>query len=529
MPKRVVVLSGHIGAGKSALATGLRDRFGFVTVKTHELIRTFRTDVPLERKPLQEAGASLDNETNGRWVADALERRLGKEAFDCDVVVDAVRIKGQIDFLRTAYGRKVVHVHLTAPPQELTRRYQSRAGAIAEAASYEETQADPTERDVEDLAQVADVLIDTSLNTPSDVVVRVAARLGVLGRSDRLVDVIVGGQYGSEGKGHIVSYLAPEYDVLVRVGGPNAGHTVFAGEGRHVFKHIPSGASRAPEAKLVIGPGAVLWVPELLDEVRTFEISVDRLAIDPQAMIIEQGDRDGEVKLRKRIASTAQGVGRALSRKIMRDPKTPVRLARDEKSLRPYLRPTAEVLEDAYARGLRIMLEGTQGTDLSVHHGIYPYVTSRDTTAAGCMAEAGIPPTRVRRVVMICRTYPIRVGGPSGPMEREIDWSEISLRSGIAEDELREHEHTTRTKTLRRVGEFEWFRIRRAALLNGPTDIALTFADYLTAKNKDARRFDQLNPTTVRFIEELEQVIQAPVSLISVRFDWRSIIDRRRW
>jgi adenylosuccinate synthase len=96
-------------------------------------------------------------------------------------------------------------------------------------------------------------------------------------------------------------------------------------------------------------------------------------------------------------------------------------LAGDSRELAQYLRATAEVLDDAHARGDRIMLEGTQGTALSLHHGRYPHVTSRDTTASGCLAEAGINPRRVRRVVVVCRTYPIRVGGPSGPMGQEIN------------------------------------------------------------------------------------------------------------
>jgi adenylosuccinate synthase len=527
----VVVLSGHIGAGKSELAKGLQDRYGFVLAKTRELIQNLKPEVPADRKPLQAAGAALDAETNGAWVASALERRLATERQDCDIVIDAVRIKQQIDALRNAYGPKVIHVHLTAPMEELKRRYEAREASIAEFTSYAESQADPTEGAIESLASVADVLIDTSRNTRSDVLARVAGRLRLHGSGfEPLVDVIVGGQYGSEGKGHIASYLAPEYDVLVRVGGPNAGHTVFAGATSQVFKHIPSGATRAPEALLVLGPGAILWWPELQEEISSFGIDLHRLAIDPQAMLIEQIDRDREVDLRAKIASTAQGVGQALARKSLRSVADPVvRLARDEPSLRPYLRPTAEVLEDSYARGHRVMLEGTQGTDLSIHHGVYPYVTSRDTTAAGCMAEAGIPPARVRRVVMVCRTYPIRVGGRSGPMDQEIDWAEVSQRSGIPVEELTAHEHTTRTKTLRRVSEFSWSRIRRAAVLNGPTDIALTFADYFTIQNRDARRFDQLDSVTVRFVEELEGVTQAPVSLIAVRFHWRSIIDRRRW
>jgi adenylosuccinate synthase len=205
-----------------------------------------------------------------------------------------------------------------------------------------------------------------------------------------------------------------------------------------------------------------------------------------------------------------------------------VRLARDVPELFPYIRPTLEILERAYASGQRIMLEGTQGSGLSLHHGPYPSVTSRDTNVAGCLAEAGIAPARVRKVVLVVRTYPIRVGGISGPMTTELSWEEIERRSGLTG--LAEKEHTSKTNKLRRVGEPEWDLLRRAALLNAPTDIALTFADYLDAKNAEAWRFEQLSDETIRFIDEAERVTGARVSLISTGFmPHRGIIDRRQW
>ena len=181
-----------------------------------------------------------------------------------------------------------------------------------------------------------------------------------------------------------------------------------------------------------------------------------------------------------------------------------------------------------------MLIEGTQGAGLSLFHGSYPHVTSRDTSVAGCLSEAGIPPSRVRRVVMVCRTHPIRVqsprGGTSGPMgEHEIDWGVIAERSRIPLEALKKSELTSTTHRQRRVSEFNWDLLRRAAALNGPTDIALTFVDYLNPTNADARRFDRLDPKTINFIEEVQRVAAAPVSLISTRFGFRSIIDRRAW
>ena len=111
------------------------------------------------------------------------------------------------------------------------------------------------------------------------------------------------------------------------------------------------------------------------------------------------------------------------------------------------------------------------------------------------------------------------------------EWSDIADRSAVPLEELQSTEKTSTTKKNRRVGEFDWNLLRISASLNGPTDVALTFADYLSIKNRDARRFEQLQPDTLRFIEEVERVASAPVSLIATRFHSpaRSIIDRRWW
>jgi len=487
--------------------------------------------VPLERASLQEAGDSLDRETGGAWLSKAIEGLLAQEDKNVPIVVDSVRSKEQIDGIRAAYGPIVTHVHLTAPLEELSTRYTNRDSPLGETPSYEVVRKNATEADVESLQKCADVVIDTRRSSREDVFERVASRLRLYGAGTaRLVDVMIGGQFGSEGKGNIAAFLAPEYDVLVRVGGPNAGHTVYEQPEKAVFHHLPSGSNRAIRATLVIGPGAAIWLPELQAEITRHEIEPERLKIDPNAILIEEIDRKREAELRKTIASTAQGVGQAAIRKIARTDADPaVRLASAEPALKPYLLSTCHVLEDAYAAGKKVFLEGTQGTLLSIHHGLYPHVTSRDTTASGTLAEAGIPPTRVRKVVMVCRTYPIRVGGASGPMGTEISWDEVSQRSGLDVSQIKEAELTTTTKTQRRVAEFCWSDIRRAALLNAPTDIALTFTDYLAGSNQDARRFEQLTPETIEYIEELERVTGAPVSLIATRFHYRNIIDSRRW
>ncbi len=343
--------------------------------------------------------------------------------------------------------------------------------------------------------------------------------------------MVVGGQYGSEGKGNIAYHLAPEYDFLMRVGGPNAGHQVIWPDGT-VYTHrlLPSG-TLAGDAHLIIGAGAVIDLDVLLREVADCQVEFDRLTIDPQAMIINAEDREAERRLVKSIGSTGQGGGAATIRRIQRGKN--VRLAKHISALRPFVRPVAEILERAFSEGKSLMLEGTQGSALSLYHGDYPHVTSRDTNASGCLAEAGLPPTLARKVVIVCRTYPIRVMSPrrgsSGHMKQPVNWETIATRSGLDVEAITSVEKGSVSGNLRRVGEFDWALLRRTAFLNGATDIGLTFVDYLSSKNRDAERFEQLQAETIRFVEEVERVAAAPVTLISTRFDSRSIIDRRKW
>jgi adenylosuccinate synthase len=544
MSFQIVLLSGSVASGKTTLWQLLIKTFPaehIHVLKTKELIRDLASkklgrDLPSERRALQDFGDQLDKNTNGNWVRDALvsmvNTHVGIESSPI-FIVDAVRIERQIKAIREAYGFSVNHIHLKAPENELAARYKSRSSDMQELKSFKDVIKNPTEAAVNELEKSADVVVDTHACTPDDVLVKTATHLGLFSREyARLVDVIVGGQYGSEGKGHIASYLSREYSVLVRVGGPNAGHKVVLESGAYIHHQLPSGTLRNSAAKLIIAPGAVVNPESLLREIGECKVDHERLSIDPQTMIITDRDCKSETGLQQRISSTGQGVGVATARRIL-DRGKRVRLAKDIRELKPFVRDTWELLERAYNTGGRVLVEGTQGTGLSLFHGFYPYVTSRDTTVSGCLAEAGISPTRVRKAIMVCRTYPIRVqnppGGSSGPLRQELDWQEIARRAHVALREIKTNERTSTTNRERRVGAFDWVLLRKNSALNGPTDIAITFTDYLTPLNTNARRYEQLSTETIRFIEEVERVGAAPVSLISTRFDFRSIIDRRTW
>lgn len=530
-----------MSSGKTTLAQRLVERYGGRRFSTRQLIvERYGSERARERGRLQALGDELDAATSGNWVADAIAPEVAGLPADALVIVDSVRILEQLEALRRAFGRQIVHVHLTVEDETaLEERYTARRSRndMIELPSYAEVSANPTEGAVERLADDADVVIDTLRSDAEDVEVRVAAHLGLRARdTGRLVDVLVGGQYGSEGKGNVAFHLASEYDVLVRTGGPNAGHRVYTSTGeKYTHRLLPSG-TMAGEAHLVIGSGAVIDVRLLLREIADCDVEVSRLTIDRRAMVISPDDKTYEQReLVGAIGSTGQGGGAAVARRILERGKRngTVALAGDVPELAPYVGDAAEVLEAAYARGQKVLLEGTQGTSLSLFHGHYPHVTSRDTTVPGCLAESGISPTRVRKVVMVCRTYPIRVehppNGDSGPLKREISWQEIARRSGLKAEELMAAERGSVSGKLRRVGEFDWSQLRRNAHLNGPTDIALTFADYIHKDNQAARRLDQLTDETVRFVAEIERVAGVPVSLISTRFHTRSVIDRRNW
>lgn len=552
--RQVVLISGHICTGKSELALRLDREFGYHVVSTSSVLKNVakQRDLQVDRLALQALGDDLDGDTNHRWLLDEVIEQASRLAFDRPIVVDNVRTWHQLQHFRTHYDFRVVHAHLWAPKSILEQRFRQKNAERPDEADQTYTDADliKNENDIEAFKRDADVRINTARTDSADTLVRVAARLGLYSGSDvRCVDVVVGGMYGSEGKGHIAAYLANEYDVLVRVGGPNAGHTVSSSSGVYTYHQLPSGA-RDAKAKLLLGPGMTIYVPALLTEIADCGVTPERLYIDPQAMIIEDEDFSREQELKKNIASTGRGSGAAAARRILLRKPGAIRLARDVPELKPYVGDTAPYrgsivthLERAYRDGQSILLEGTQGSGLSIFHGQYPYVTSRDTNVAGCLAEAGISPSRVRRILMVVRPTPIRVGNPdggaetSGLLKHEVTFSEVALHAGLEPDEITKLEITSTTKRPRRVGWFEWDQFRNACVLNAPTDIVLTFADYLNAANRDARRFEQLHIDTIKFIEELEQVSQAPVSLINTRFprdegqkiDLRSVIDRRTW
>lgn len=331
------------------------------------------------------------------------------------------------------------------------------------------------------------------------------------------VTIIIGGQFGSEAKGKVISFLADEFDIAVRTGSPNAGHTVFDGDKIYRLQQIPS-TFLNKKCILCIGAGALIDPNVLKKEV--FETGVkSRLFIDSQAGIIENKHIVSESEIVEKIGSTGKGCGSALIDRIWRKD---FKLAKD--ILKDFnISNVSEIINNGINDGKTILVEGTQGFGLSLYHGFYPFVTSRDTNASNFLAEAGISPLTVKDIILVIRTYPIRVAGNSGPLSNEITWKELSVRIGKDVEE-----RTTVTNRVRRVGEFDIDIVKKAILINRPTQIALQFLNYLYPEDENKKTWESLSINAKEYIKNLEDELGVPITLIGTGQINSAMIDRRK-
>jgi adenylosuccinate synthase len=341
--------------------------------------------------------------------------------------------------------------------------------------------------------------------------------------------VIVGAQWGDEGKGKIVDLLAEHCDLVCRYnGGPNAGHTIVADGETYKVRHIPSGILRGKDS--VIGAGCVVDPAVLvgeLDELAARGIAIDRLHLSTNAHVIMPWhvaiDGASERRLGKlAIGTTKRGIGPTYADKASRlgiriqdlfDPKIfrqKLEVALAEKNvwlervygsepleleelaaryeelaqrLRPYITDTSLLVDRALKDGKSVLLEGAHATLLDLDHGTYPFVTSSTTIAGGAAQGIGIGPTRIDEVIGVAKAYVTRVG--EGPFPTEID--------GPDQQRLQElgGEVGTVTGRTRRCGWLDLVGLRFAVRVNGLTSLALTKIDVLSA-------FEEL-PVCVRY------------------------------
>jgi len=292
------------------------------------------------------------------------------------------------------------------------------------------------------------------------------------------LSIVVGGQYGSEGKGKVAHIWAERTHAraVVRVGGPNSGHTVYDPSGRKfIFQHLPT-AAILRDTLCVIGAGSYIDVDQLFREIDAIDLSSKRLLIDPNAVVIGSTDRDTEASagLREAVGSTLTGTGAAVMSRVRRN--SDQMLAKHHARLASCIVDTKETIRKMLDAGDRVLIEGTQGYGLSVLHSPhYPFATSRDTTAAGMLSEVGMSPLDVDDVVLVVRAFPIRVPGNSGPLDSETTWRDVEAQSNSSD---RLQELTSVTKGVRRVAKFSPEIVRAALTANRPSTVVLNHADY---------------------------------------------------
>lgn len=328
--------------------------------------------------------------------------------------------------------------------------------------------------------------------------------------------VIVGGFFGDEGKGKIVSYLAMKDNpaVAVRGGvGPNAGHTIEYNGKTYKVRMLPSAFLNA-DTRLLIGPGVVVSQEVLLKEVSDFGVE-DRTYVDFQCGMIDESHRaaDSKGRLKESIGSTGTGTGPANADRAMRT----LKLAKDVDSLALYLEDVPNAVNFALDNGEKVMVEGTQGTFLSLWHGTYPYVTSKDVTASAICADVGLGPTKVDDVVVVFKSYVTRVG--EGPLKNELNAETTSAKGW--------KEVGTVTGRTRRAAEFDFDLAKRAIMLNGATQIAVTKLDVVYPECAHMQSFSDLSSPAKYFIKNIEDILKVPVTLIGTGPDVNDTIDRR--
>jgi len=329
--------------------------------------------------------------------------------------------------------------------------------------------------------------------------------------------ILVGAQWGDEGKGKIIDFLTEEADIVVRSqGGNNAGHTIILGDRKYVLHLIPSGILR-PGKICVIGNGVVVDPAALVGEIQglrnqgvavknNFLLSDSAHLVMPYHRAIDELRE--QAKGRKKIGTTKRGIGPAYGDKMARvglrvgdllhperlqtklklrlkeinpllqalggTPCSASRLLRETLAaaevLRPFITNTALWLHGARRKGKKLLFEGAQGTFLDIDHGTYPFVTSSNTTAGGACTGSGVPPHHMNRVIGVLKAYTTRVGEGAMPTE-SAELSRAFHSKG--------REFGATTGRARRCGWLDLVTLRLSALLNGFDDLAITNLDGL--------------------------------------------------
>jgi len=337
--------------------------------------------------------------------------------------------------------------------------------------------------------------------------------------------IVLGGAFGSEAKGAYIAWMADPNNPnnlqrttgrshlsVVRTGGPQAGHCVIYKEKVYAMRQVPCGWVN-PDAMLYMGPGSLIDVEVMLQEIKMVEEATGqslkyRLMIDRHATIVEEKHREAEHDLVKGIGSTGEGVGAAQADKVMRRAK----VAKDVEELKQYIGDVgAELREQVRGGRTTVLIESTQGWGLSLNGSFYPTCTSRDINPGQVLSDSGLPSNFQHSVVLIMRTFPIRVAGPSGPMSEEVTWEQLAEQSGG----YIKPEKTTVTKRIRRIAKWNPELARMAVEATNADAIVLTFFDYV---RPDLANAAALDADALNTIYQFEQDAGAPILFVSTGF-----------
>ena len=328
--------------------------------------------------------------------------------------------------------------------------------------------------------------------------------------------VVIGGFFGDEGKGKIISYLAlhDKPSIVVRGGaGPNAGHTIKDGDKIYKVRMLPSGFLNK-DAKVMVGPGVVVNPSVLLKEINDFDVE-GRAFLDYNCGIIEESHReaDSQGRLKEKIGSTGSGTGPANAERAMRT----LKMAKEIDELESYLTDVPFEVNSALDRNENVLIEGTHGTHLSLWLGTYPFVTTKDVTASGICADVGIGPKKVDDVIVVFKAYLTRVG--TGPMPGELSEEETSAKGW--------EEFGTVTGRLRRAAEFDFGLAKRAVMLSSANQISITKLDVRFPNCAGITSYDELDEDAKSFIKKIEKELGVKVTLIGTGPSINDVIDLR--
>lgn len=333
-----------------------------------------------------------------------------------------------------------------------------------------------------------------------------------------MITIVVGAQYGGEGKGKVCSYLGSvrRYKLVCRTGGVNSSHSVHFSGQIHRLRMMPASAV-VQRSCYVFGAGTLLDLDILFSEAERLGVSDEQILIDPRAGIIT-ADIVAEQRTDSRyelIGSTLTGTGYGSARRCRRE----LLLACDVPRLKPFLTDVVSLLFDAALASDDILVEGHQGAGLSNYHGDYPFASSRDCIAAALMSELGLGTRWRPEVVLAVKVFPTR--NHAGRLPGELS-PEEAVDIGVVE---RGGGSPGIPDRRRRVGAFDIEDVRRAIMLNTPDYIALTGLDYLFPEIRNASRVDELPLHVRRYLNDLEEQMQVPIGFVSTGPEVNSTVD----